>query len=947
MLLKRSIFLQVCLLLTLKQTKCQDYESGYGVDESDDHSEAQEDSGPTDYSKYYAVDRSAPLISSAQGNIGFTSPIEYAGFFAPAIDFGASVKQEVQQPKNPFAAQTKSLGFISEQSQFPNFYAAGHFPVDYFEEAQKTQRQENQEDDGFEPSGGVDYISHNLPLNLDGEYTSEVEKVQPKPNKPKRKSKKVRKYDAEKEASEEFKNPDYSYEYEPSSSGKYTDYNSGKSSSTVSQQPTVAGFYEKLTEAPTATPYQKYSFQPTSPENKFLGSLISTVAPFNPSYSKIQSTAVTPTFETQPSENIPSHLKDKNCRRVRKHIGDGRRRKREAMNCYVCEDQANNSKYTQCSYAVEPEPTNDYSGISERYSTPAKQPDGFRYKRYSGDDNVDPYEYIKSRTQKAFTDAQETKDYEEYKIPDFYVDENPDKSYSEIQSEAIAKNPANCHKEESNGMTCTICKDPKTGGNFEQCSYTSEPKEQKYAYVTEKKYDSDEPEEGAESKTQPQKEEADKESKEEEEGEKKFDSSEESEKVKFDDKLDFKSSNDKPKFSSKIKEYKPLVLPSNDNSQFAKLDEFKPIGLSSNEDSKYSKLEDFKPSEEYKASYRGHDKFKLSDDYNPEIKDDPTSKKEPYNPPEGYQKGEQGGSGGPKKLIDDDPYDIPKHFAESTIKEQKTGVRGLEPSLYGSADSSEVEGDDADSSSDVEPYKDIDEYHFKLFPEFSNEESQQAEVVAANPSADATRKDVEEVLAEFSKKDRSACKKAEKNGMTCYLCVDKKGIQHEECMYVSESKPQASHVAYHEVKQIKSPNGETKELEQVPAATEIKRKHFFKKVVTTPTPFSMEAAASNEYETKIKYNPSKKRKSAKKVKEPVQAASDDDPEKLPEDDPEKLPEDENEPETPAEFVVGDEEGAYSAETKPVYSKVLGVKLPKYMIEKSEFEKEFDEFAGTH
>lgn len=847
-------------------------------------------------------------------------------------DFGASVKQEVQQPKNPFAAQTKSLGFVSGQEQFPNFYADGHFPIDYFEAAQRSQRGENQEEEVFDPA--VDYISHSLPVNLDGEYTSDVEKIQPKPNKKKTKKARNHKYDVQKEASEEFKTPDYSYEYEPS--GKYTDYDTGKSSSTVSQQPKASGFYEKLTETPTPTPYQKYSFQPTA-ENKFLGSLISTVAPFNPSYSKIQST-VTPTFETQPSENIPSHLKDKNCRRVRKSIpSDGHgRRKREAMNCYVCEDEANNSKYTQCSYAVEPEPTNDYSGISERYSTPSKQPDGFRYKRYSGDDNVDPYEYIKARTQKAFTDAQETKDYEEYKVPDFYVDENPDKSYSEIQSEAIAKNPANCHKEESNGMTCTICKDPKSGGNYEQCSYTSEPKEQKYAYVTEKKYDSDEPEEGAESKSEPQKKEADSK---EVKDEKKFDSAEEfkpSEQTKFDDKLDF----DKPKYSSKIKEYKPLTLPSNENSQFA------PVGLESNEDSKFSKLEDFKPSDEYKADYHGHDKFKLSDEYNPEIKDDPTSKKEPYNPPEGYKNGHESGSANPKKLIDDDPYDIPKHFAESTIKEQKTGLRGLEPSLYGSADSSEIEGDDADSSSDVEPYKDIDEYHFKLFPEFSNEESKQAEVVAENPSADATRKDVEEVLAEFSKKDRSACKKAEKNGMTCYLCVDKKGIQHEECMYVSESKPQASHVAYHEVKQIKSPKND-KESELIPAATEIKRKHFFKKVVTTPTPFSMEAAASNEYETKIKYNPNKNRKKVKKVKEPVHAASFDDPEKLPEDDPEKLQEDENEPETPTEFVVGDEEGAYSAETKPVYSKLLGVKLPKYMIEKSEFEKEFDEFAGTH
>ena len=73
---------QACLLLTLTQCYCQDYETNY--DESED---AQDESGPVDYSKYYAVDTSAPLVAN-QGNpgqVGFTSPIEYASFFDPSI----------------------------------------------------------------------------------------------------------------------------------------------------------------------------------------------------------------------------------------------------------------------------------------------------------------------------------------------------------------------------------------------------------------------------------------------------------------------------------------------------------------------------------------------------------------------------------------------------------------------------------------------------------------------------------------------------------------------------------------------------------------------------------------------------------------------------------------------------------------------------------------------
>ncbi|RZC32387.1 microtubule-associated protein futsch-like [Asbolus verrucosus] len=886
MLLYRSIFLQVCLFLTLTRCNCQDYESSYSVDESDDNSQVQDDSGHPDYSKYYASDTSAPLVS--------------------AQDFGESVKQEVAQPKNPFVQQDKkTLGFLTNQ-QFPDFSTSGTYPVDYFEEAQKTQQKENREDGDSSSVFNPDYISH----HLEGGYSSDVEKVEPKPLKGKNTKKSYKYEDAAKQATaqaEKYKTPEYSYEYQPSS-GKYADYSVGKSSSTVSQHPQAAGYYEKLTSAPTATPYQKYSFQPVTEgfKSKYLGDLISTVAPFNPAYSKVASTAA-PTSVAQPSDNVPSHLKDKNCRRIRKHIpeGDGHdRRKREAMNCYVCEDPVKSSKYTQCSYAVEPEPINDYSGISERYSIPAKQPGGFRYKRYTGSDyNTDPYEYIKERTHKSFTEPQPIKEYEEYKVPDFYNEEIPDKSYSELQTEALTKNPANCHKEVNEGMTCTICKDPKTGGNFEQCSYTSEPKEQKYAYVAEKKYDSnDEPAQGSESKPVVQTKEAE----------------------------TIKKAPEEKKVEKIPENHKPFTNPNNDNSKF-------------------SRLENFKPAEEYKANYRGHDKFKLSDEYNSDFKSNAPntenkSKKEKYYPSENYQSGPQGSNGTPKKLIDDEPYNIPKHFAESTIKEKKTGVRGLEPSLYGSSDSSEAEeGGDADSSSKSGAYKDLDEYHFKLFPEFSNQESQQAQVVTNRPADDQpSRKDVEEVLAEFSRKDRSACKKAEKNGMTCYLCVDKKGIQHEECMYVSESKPQASHVAYHEVQQLKSPD-EKKPVEQAPAATEVKEQ--FNKGASTSAPFTMEAAASQEIETKVRYKPTKnRRRNVKKAtssnKEPVRAATNYNAEKLSEDE-------EPRPKAPAEFVVGDEEGAFSAETKPVYSKTLGVKLPRYMIEKSEFEKEFDEFAGNY
>lgn len=173
--------------------------------------------------------------------------------------------------------------------------------------------------------------------------------------------------------------------------------------------------------------------------------------------------------------------------------------------------------------------------------------------------------------------------------------------------------------------------------------------------------------------------------------------------------------------------------------------------------------------------------------------------------------------------------------------------------------------------------------------------------------------------------------------MTCYLCVDQNKIQHEECMYVSESRPKSTHIAYHEEKKIKKPE------EVNPVVEESKRKNLFKKVSTTPTPLTLETAASEEIDSYIKYSPKKvapkKTKKNKKPKDTKSSASQYDTERIDESQEPTL-------KTPQEFVVEDEGGAYSAETKPVYSKVLGVKLPKYMIEKSEFEKEFDEFSGS-
>lgn len=173
------------------------------------------------------------------------------------------------------------------------------------------------------------------------------------------------------------------------------------------------------------------------------------------------------------------------------------------------------------------------------YSQLSVDPKLYRFKRYSGSrrknaklqkapkkkkededdegDDYDPYDFYSAYKSRP-------KDFDEgpYSVPDFdsydkaELKADPEygndeeynsreyeriKSLSEQQAEEVKKNPENCKKVEKESMTCMVCQNPKTGGSYESCSYVSEPKNNKYAYVKEQKYDSeDDPENQEESK---------------------------------------------------------------------------------------------------------------------------------------------------------------------------------------------------------------------------------------------------------------------------------------------------------------------------------------------------------------------------------------------------------------------------------------------------------------
>lgn len=351
----------------------------------------------------------------------------------------------------------------------------------------------------------------------------------------------------------------------------------------------------------------------------------------------------------------------------------------ENMNCFVCEDAVNKAKYTQCSYAANAEPVNQYAGSSVRYSS-VKAPANFRPKRSpkKGRYSEDPYFLVAERNRKYFDDLDKEQEAEESaRQKDFHYtpfDDGEYESYSESQSAELLKQPGACHKVERDGSVCTVCKDPKSGGNFEQCSYSSAPKEQKYAYVAEKKYDSED------------------------------DAPEETKVVT----KEASGGDDTQKAAPSEQVFLTVAAPENKFTSATKSKIFKDpipeltaagssIDAKSNEDD-----DDESEVDESDESESNKKEKQISDDYNYGL-----------SPSYAYGYGDLKKN---RKLVDDDPYDVPEHFAASINKEKKAGY-------------------------DDDHY---DEYHYKLFPELSEAE---AEARNEEQTADNAQKpqDVEEV----------------------------------------------------------------------------------------------------------------------------------------------------------------------------------------------------------
>lgn len=463
-------------------------------------------------------------------------------------------------------------------------------------------------------------------------------------------------------------------------------------------------------------------------------------------------------------------------------------------------------------------PNNAYiSGAPRvRRYTSGRQRQNLKKHHSEEEEEDDPYIYkpkaFNSPLYSAYTEEKEpNKDYE-YPYGDY--DSGYDhkayeriKDLSEKQAAEIKQNPGNCKEVKRDGMTCNVCKDPKTGGNYESCSYVAEPKNNKYAYSKERKFDS----------------------------------------------------NDQPNESEDEKSaQKPAKYQSDDKT----------------ENDKYSKL----------------------------------SSAESAKPYDSYKDG--------SKEDDDSKEKYKAYYVHSSKPTPSEALRA----------SDESKNPDDETESVVQPYN-----YKKALPGFYTDNE--------------PKKDVEHVLAEFKKKDRSSCKRVQKNGMTCFQCIDKSGLKNEECMYVSESAPKLSHLAYQEVKEFTS-KPTTLDRENDGAASQ---------TVTTSAPLHKSAAYvvdTNTYGKKLKRKKAVQTAASKPVAAVVPAVKPLSVQPINvlkvkrsvDSEGEKNAEikDETNVAAPEEFAGDSSKGAFWAETMPRYSAALGVTLPEYMLSRSEHELSFDE-----
>ncbi|OAD59385.1 hypothetical protein WN48_09125, partial [Eufriesea mexicana] len=550
---------------------------------------------------------------------------------------------------------------------------------------------------------------------------------------------------------------------------------------------------------------------------------------------------------SEATDDVPAEYKNKN-EKCEKMVKD-------SMVCMICKDTKSNAKYEQCSYVQQPNDKKYAYTKSSSHSTPERKSERDEEEDHERGSNR---RYSGSKPVKEYSSSGEKEDLERE------------------SREETRDSSGNCKKVQKGSQTCTICKDPKTGGNYEKCSYTYEPDDKVYKYSTSKSFGYPRSSSTDVDRSEPSYEEA--------KPPAKFTT--DSEEYKKDYSIP-ESSYEKPPSSEPSSSYYKDEEPESSYHQAATRE-----SKSGSDDDDHlsgyekSKSESERVAESIQPSYckevqKGSMSCKVCKDPKTGSNSEQCSYKyEPSDKSYSYSKSKSFGTPTESR---DKSYDVSeKKESQEPSYESRSHDYPSEKAAYVT---------DSDIKRD---YSIADESKSELKEESPKPDSKKIDAEFYDSFKKKT--EIQKVLQDFQKEDRSKCKKLMRDKMTCYQCTDEKGFEKEECAFVTADEPAEDKIDYRESKEY-----HVEPTKKVPRSIVMDRLDDF--------PVEPEVAASERVYVKREQPNSEDTKDAEASKEAE----------------------------PYEYVE---------ETKPVFDKVLGFTLPAYMLSTSEHEEEFDKIASS-
>ncbi|XP_063978968.1 uncharacterized protein LOC135163447 [Diachasmimorpha longicaudata] len=191
-------------------------------------------------------------------------------------------------------------------------------------------------------------------------------------------------------------------------------------------------------------------------------------------------------FTPEATHHVPEkHQKPEGCEKV----------VRDSMVCMVCKDRETSAKYEQCSYVPQSEKSFSHKSSEKSPRDYASSPSAPRVAPPSAKESLEESE----ESEEADASSPYTSGFYNSKGDSEEASStSPSRSFDAAsgeyvsQSERIAEKTgkSKCREEKrEGGMTCQVCKDPDTGGNFEKCAYSYEPNDKAYSYSRSNKFE--------------------------------------------------------------------------------------------------------------------------------------------------------------------------------------------------------------------------------------------------------------------------------------------------------------------------------------------------------------------------------------------------------------------------------------------------------------------------